>query len=55
MNASTAIIGLIILIIFVLIVRNIVKNFASGKGSCSCGCSDCPGGSACKSKQNAAI
>ncbi len=47
MNASTIIVGLIVLAVFVLIVRNYIKNIISGKGNCACGCENCPGHSIC--------
>lgn len=49
MNAATIIIGLIILIIFLLALKNVIKNIITGKGNCSCGCDSCPGNTNCHS------
>ena len=47
MNAATVIVGVIVLAIFVLAFRNMLKNIISGKGNCSCGCDNCPSSAMC--------
>ncbi|MBR1735423.1 MAG: FeoB-associated Cys-rich membrane protein [Firmicutes bacterium] len=41
-------IGLIVIV--ALIIRSIIKNIKSGKGTCSCGCSECAGHGQCCDK-----
>lgn len=47
-NISTILLGLIVLIVVVGIVIKLVKDRASGKKSCNCGCEDCPSRKECK-------
>ena len=48
MNLATAIIGLIVLAIFVLAVRSVLKSRKNGNScSCGCGCDGCSGKSLC--------
>ena len=54
MNAATVIVGVIVLAIFVLAFRNVLKNIISGKGNCSCGCGNCPGSTICHPKKKEA-
>ena len=42
-NLGTIIVGAIVLSIITLIAVREIKNRLAGKGSCSCGCENCPG------------
>ncbi|MDE6671066.1 MAG: FeoB-associated Cys-rich membrane protein [Ruminococcus sp.] len=44
---GTVIIGLVLLAIVALIVRNMIKNKKNGKSSCGCGCEHCANSSVC--------
>lgn len=51
-NASTIIVGLILLVIVIGIIRHIIKDKRRGKSSCGCGCSNCAmKGSSCHNKK----
>ncbi len=47
MNISTIIVCIIVSLIVILAVAKIVRDKKSGRGSCSCGCSSCPGQTFC--------
>ena len=51
MNASTVIVALIVAAIFVAIIVSQVRKKKQGKGSCSCGCSDCSMSGICHEKK----
>ncbi len=50
-NASTIIVGLILLVIVIGIIRHIIKDKRRGKSSCGCGCSNCAMKSSCHNKK----
>lgn len=53
-NGSTIIVGLAVLLVVSLIVRNIYKNKKAGKTSCSCGdgCGSCASSGMCHPQQD---
>ncbi len=50
-NASTIIVGLILLVIVIGIIRHIIKDKCRGKSSCGCGCSNCAMKGSCHNKK----
>ena len=50
-NASTIIVGLILLVIVIGIIRHIIKDKRRGKSSCGCGCSNCAMKGLCHNKK----
>lgn len=50
-NASTIIVGLILLVIVIGIIRHIIKDKLRGKSSCGCGCSNCAMKGSCHNKK----
>ncbi len=50
-NASTIIVGLILLVIVIGIIRHIIKDKRRGKSSCGCGCSNCAMKGSCHNKK----
>lgn len=50
-NASTIIVGLILLVIVIGIIRHIIKDKRCGKSSCGCGCSNCAMKGSCHNKK----
>ena len=50
-NASTIIVGLILLVIVIGIIRHIIKNKRLGKSSCGCNCAHCAMHGQCHGKQ----
>lgn len=50
-NASTIVVGLILLVIVIGIVRHIINDKRRGKSSCGCGCSNCAMRGSCHGKK----
>ena len=50
-NLATIIICLVLLVIVGLIVRSMIINKKKGKGSCGCGCENCPSAGMCHPKK----
>lgn len=50
-NIATIIICLVLLVIVALIIRSMVINKIKGKGSCGCGCENCPSARICHGKK----
>lgn len=50
-NASTIIVGLILLVIVIGIIKHIIKDKRRGKSSCGCGCSNCAMKGSCHNKK----
>ena len=50
-NASTIIVGLILLVIVIGIIRHIIKDKRRGKSSSGCGCSNCAMKGSCHNKK----
>lgn len=51
LHKGNIIVGLVLILVVFLIIRNLLKNKKQGKSSCGCGCSSCASNGICHTKK----